>query len=300
MRDADGALAGDLQDLGGVGEPEVVDGDGLQGAHLDAAVRLVAGAIQHGHAVPRQGGAAGQQGGLVGLDDKQVVGLLAGHQELGGTGMGVECVGGDHHAVKVEVGQQRPKAGDLFGRAADLLLGQHRAAGVVHRRQQVHRAAVAGGGAGATQGLAVDRHRPLPWPPPLGIASAVAAVMVLAVGEPGADRGGQGVGVQPAERAADGGLGRHRPVVGGVAPGAKRGTDRLGRVGGPLGNGGKRAGAGQHRGGRQGQDGDQRMAAAQGTPRVGDGGQVAEQVRGLGFLEGAGIAQQGQARRDRA
>jgi len=118
--------------------------------------------------------------------------------------MGVECVGGDHHAVKVELGQQRPKAGDLFGRAADLLLGQHRAAGVVHRRQQVHRAAVAGGGAGATQGLAVDRHRPLPWPPPLGIASAVAAVMALAVGEPGADRGGQGVGVQPAERAADG------------------------------------------------------------------------------------------------
>jgi hypothetical protein len=197
------------------------------------------------------------------------VGLLAGHQELGGTGMGVECVGGDHHAVKVEVGQQRPEAGDLFGRAADLLLGQHRAAGVVHRRQQVHRAAIAigwGSVAGATQGLAVDRHRPLPWPPPLGMASAVAAVMALAVGEPGADRGGQGVGVQPAERAADGGLGRHRPVVGGVAPGAKRGTDRLGRVGGPLGNGGKRAGAGQHRGGRQGQDGDQRMAAAQGTP----------------------------------
>jgi hypothetical protein len=170
---------------------------------------------------------------------------------------------------------------------------------VIHRRQQVHRAAVAGGGAGATQGLAVDRHRPLPWPPPLGMASAGAAVMALAVGEPGADRGGQGVGVQPAERAADGGLGRHCPVVGGVAPGAKRGTDRLGRVGGPLGNGGKRAGAGQHRGCRQGQDGDQRMAAAQGTSRVGDGGQVGEQVQGLGFLEGAGIAQRGQARRDR-
>jgi len=134
---------------------------------------------------------------------------------------------------------------------------------------------------------------------PLGMANAVAAVMALAVGEPGADRGGQGVGVQPAERAADGGLGRHRPVVGGVAPGAKRGPDRLGRVGGPLGNGGKRAGAGQHRGCRQGQDGDQRMAAAQGTSRVGDGGQVGEQVRGLGFLEGAGIAQRGQAQRDR-
>jgi hypothetical protein len=41
------------------------------------------------------------------------------------------------------------------------------------------------------------------------------------------------------------------------------------------------------------------MAAAQGTSRVGDGGQVGEQVRGLGLLEGAGIAQRGQARRDR-
>jgi hypothetical protein len=208
-------------------------------------------------------------------------------------------VGGDHHAVKVEVGQQRPKAGDLLGRAADLTLGQHRSAGVVHRRQQVHRAAAAGGGVGATQGLAVDRHRPLPWPPPLGMVSAGAAVMALAVGEPGADRGGRGVGVQPAERAADDGLGRHRPVVGGVAPGAKRGADRLGGVGGPLGNGGKRAGAGQHRGRRQGQDRDQRMAAAQGTSRIGDGGQVGEQVRGLGFLERVGIAQRVKTRWDR-
>jgi hypothetical protein len=195
-------------------------------------------------------------------------------------------VGGDHHASEVEAGQQRPQAGDLLGGAADLVLGQHRAAGVVHRRQQVHRAAVAGGGAGATQGLAVDRHRPLPWPLPLGMASAVAAVMALAVGEPGADRGGQGVGLQPAERTADGGLGRHRPVVGGVAPGAKRGPDRLGCVGGPRGNGGKRAGTGQHRGGRQGQDGDQRMAAAQGTSRVGDGGQGGEQVRGSASWRG--------------
>jgi hypothetical protein len=63
--------------------------------------------------------------------------------------------------------------------------------------------------------------------------------MVLAVGEPGADRGGQGVGVQPAQRAADGGLGRHRPMVGSVAAGAERGADRLGGVGGPLGGGGK-------------------------------------------------------------
>ena len=61
-------LAGDLQDLGGVGGPEVVDGDGLEGAMLDAAVAAVAGGVQDWNAVPGQALAAGQQGGLVGLD----------------------------------------------------------------------------------------------------------------------------------------------------------------------------------------------------------------------------------------
>jgi hypothetical protein len=81
VRDADGALAGDLQDLGGVGEPEVVHGDDLEGAVLDAAVRLVAGAIGDRDAVPGQALAVGQQSGLVGLDREQVVGLLVGDQE---------------------------------------------------------------------------------------------------------------------------------------------------------------------------------------------------------------------------
>jgi hypothetical protein len=34
-------LAGDLEDLGGVREAEVVDGDGLEGAQLDPAVAAV-------------------------------------------------------------------------------------------------------------------------------------------------------------------------------------------------------------------------------------------------------------------
>jgi hypothetical protein len=72
--------AGDLQDLGGVGEPELVDRDGLEGAQLDAAVAAVTGAVQHRDAVPGQALAAVQQG-LVGLDHEQVVGLLAGDQE---------------------------------------------------------------------------------------------------------------------------------------------------------------------------------------------------------------------------
>jgi hypothetical protein len=41
-----------------VREPEVVDGDGLEGAQLDAAVAAVAGAVQHGHLLPGQAGAA--------------------------------------------------------------------------------------------------------------------------------------------------------------------------------------------------------------------------------------------------
>jgi hypothetical protein len=74
-------LAGDLQDLGGVGAPEVVDADGLEGAQLDAAVAAVTGAVQ--------------QGRLVGLDHEQVVRLLLGHQELGGLRVGLERIGGD-------------------------------------------------------------------------------------------------------------------------------------------------------------------------------------------------------------
>jgi hypothetical protein len=84
-------LAGDLQDVGGVREAEVVDGDGLEGAQLDPAVGLVAGAVAHGQVVPGQSGAAVQQGGLVGLDGQQVVGLLVGDQELG-VGVGVQRV----------------------------------------------------------------------------------------------------------------------------------------------------------------------------------------------------------------
>jgi hypothetical protein len=95
-------LADDLQDLGGVRDAEVVDGDGLEGAQLDPAVGLVTGAVAHGHVVPGQAGAAVQQGGLVGLDGEQVVGLLAGDQELGGVGMGVQrvlCRGGCYAEV---------------------------------------------------------------------------------------------------------------------------------------------------------------------------------------------------------
>jgi hypothetical protein len=153
-------------------------------------------------------------------------------------------------------------------------LGQHGAGGVVHRGQQVDLPALRV--PGATQRLAIDRDCP--------------AVPLPAAGKPGADRCGQGVGVKPAERAANGGLGRDAVVVRAIAAGAERGTDWLGSVGGPFGDRGNRAGAAQDRSGGHGQDGDERMAAATGGSRVGDGGQGGEQVRRFGFLERVGIA----------
>jgi hypothetical protein len=180
--------------------------------------------------------------------------------------VGLERVGGDHHLGQVEVGQQWLQAGDLAGGAIDLALGQHHAAGVVHTGKQVDLAAVV---AGAAQRLAVHGHRPRPprWPR-----------RAVAVGEPGADGVGEGLRVQARQGPADGGLGGDGEVPGGVAAGTECGPHRLGRIGGPLGDRGHRPGAGQDRGGGDGQDGDERMAAATGSSGVGDSGQVGEQV----------------------
>jgi hypothetical protein len=192
----------------------VAHGDGFEGAQLDAAVGLVAGAVGDGDVVPGQAGAAVQQGGLVGLDDEQVVGLLAGDQELGGVGVGLECIGGDDHAGKVQPVQQGLEGGDLAGGAVDLALGEHGAGGVVHRGEQVDLAAV--WCAGTAECLAVDRDCPAAW------------LSVVAVGQPGADRGGQGVSIQAAQGPAEGGLGRDAVVVRVIAAGAERGPDWLG------------------------------------------------------------------------
>src|SRR5215217_3449304 len=223
-------LAGDLDDLGGVREPEVVHGDGFEGAQLDAAVAAVAGAVQHRDAMPGQAGAAVQQRGLVGLDGEQVVRLLDGDQELGRVGVGLQRVGGHDHAGKVQVGQQGLEGGHLTRRAVDLALGEHRAGGVVHRGEQVDLPALGAAGAGAAQRLAVDRHR----------SSMLAGLAgTVALGKPGADRGGQRLGIHAGERPADRGLGgdRPHPAAGeGIVAGPERGTHGLGCVRGPLGD----------------------------------------------------------------
>jgi len=213
------------------------------------------------------------------------VGLLLADQELGGVGVRVQRVGGDDRPGKVQRLQQGLEGGDLAGGAVDLVLGQHTAGGVVHRGQQVDLAAVV---FGASQRLAIDRD----CPPPLPLEA-------VAVAKPGADRCGQGLGVQAAQGPADGGFGRDAVVAGSVVAGAERGTDWLGSLGGPFGDRGHRAGAGKHRGGGHGQDGDQWVAAPTRGSRVGDAGQVGEQVRSLGLLERVGIAQRVKTRWDR-
>src|SRR4029453_19057512 len=75
----------------------------------------------------------------------------------------------------------------LTRRAVDLALGEDGAGGLVHRCEQGDLPAL--GAAGAAQRHAVDRDRPSP----LLLAG------VVAVGQPGADRGGQGLGVKPGQ-----------------------------------------------------------------------------------------------------
>jgi hypothetical protein len=88
-------------------------------------------------------------------------------------------------------------------------------------------------------------------------------------------------------------------VAGSLLAGAERDPDRLGRLGGPLGDRGDRPRPSQHRGGRQAQDGDQWVATATGGSRVGDAGQVGEQARGFAVVEGLGVGQMGERGWDR-
>jgi hypothetical protein len=54
-----------------------------------------------------------QEAGLVGLDHQQVGGVLVGGQPVGVLALGVQRVGGDHHAVQVQAAQQWLEGGDL-------------------------------------------------------------------------------------------------------------------------------------------------------------------------------------------
>jgi hypothetical protein len=68
--------AGDPQGLGGVGEVQASHGGDLQAADLHAVVAAVAGVVLGWDVAPRQGSQLAMQGGLVGLYDQDVGGVL--------------------------------------------------------------------------------------------------------------------------------------------------------------------------------------------------------------------------------
>jgi hypothetical protein len=145
---------------------------------------------------------------------------------------------------------------------------------------------------GAAEGLAVDGDGPSP---------ADRGTQTLPVGQPGADGTGPARLGPGGPGAADGGLGRDGEAAGGVVAGTQPGPDRLGRIGGPFGDRSDRPRPGQHRGGRRRQDGDQRVAAPTGRSRIGNGGEVGQQVRGFSVLElaGTGVGEVGERGWDR-
>jgi hypothetical protein len=99
--------------------------------------------------------------------------------------VGMQRISGDHHPVKVQAGQQWPQAGDLARGAVDLALGQDRAAGVVHRGQQVDLAAIA---FGAPECLAVHRQGTPPPASTVPVGRGLGMLERVDVGELGQGR----------------------------------------------------------------------------------------------------------------
>ncbi|GAA3305833.1 hypothetical protein GCM10020219_001120 [Nonomuraea dietziae] len=100
---------------------------------------------------PGQGLETAQERGLVALDDEQVV--AAGGDDLPGVVvLGVQGVGGDHHAGQVQVGQQGCECGDLVALGLDLPLSYDDLGVVAGGGQQMDDTVR---GAAAAQGLAV-------------------------------------------------------------------------------------------------------------------------------------------------
>ena len=158
----------------------------------------------------------------------------------------------------------------------------------------MHRAAVTVGWVGAAHRFVVDGY----GPPPAGPSRHGCPVRV---GQPGADGTGQRIWVQAGKGSADGGLGRAGEVAGGVAAGHPARPGPAGAHQRPTRRSRRPTGAGQHRGGGQAQDGDQGVAAATGSSRIGDGGEAGEQLRGVGVgkLERVGLGEVGQGGWDR-
>jgi hypothetical protein len=131
---------------------------------------------------------------------------------------------------------------------------------VVQRGQQVPGRAI--GRARSAQCLAIHRDQPPSAPGRSGTLPG-----------PGAGRGIQGISVQVVQGPPEGGLARHHAADPERIPGA------LVCVGGPFGDRGERAGAGQHRAYRQAQDRCQLVPDPAAGPRIRDRGQHRQQPR---------------------
>jgi hypothetical protein len=108
----------------------------LQGATLGAAMAAFPLVVGHRHVAPGHSGELGVQAGLVALDDKQVV--RAALVQVGGVAvLGVQGIGGDDGPCDVHPVQQRGEHGNFVGLGSHLHLAQHRAMGMIERRQQV-------------------------------------------------------------------------------------------------------------------------------------------------------------------
>jgi hypothetical protein len=94
-------------------------------------------------------------------------------------------------------------------------------------------------------------------------------------------------------------VGKQRLEARHLAAGAERDPDWLRGSSGPLGDRDHRPGAGQHRSGGHGQDGNQPVAAPTVTSRVTDGGQVGQQLRGFSVLKRGGVGELGESGWDR-
>jgi hypothetical protein len=241
-------------------------------------VAPVADVVCDGDVAPGQGGQLVVQGGLVGLDDQHIRGVLVGDQPVGLLALGMERVGGDDPPGQVQPLQQGPEPGDLVGGGLHVGLTQDRTGGVVHHREQLDlRVGVV---AAAAQGLAIDRDRLPPRHP--GCRRRPGGWWGRLVGQPGADDLVQRVGVDAGQHAAHGGLGGRSPSAGQrVAACPERGQDRPGRVSYPFTDRGQGLGAGQHRGDRHGQHRDQRVPSAAAVAWVGDVGEVVKQAAAL-------------------
>lgn len=136
---------------------------------------------------------------MVALDHGDVVGLLVLDQEPGVLGLRVQRVEGDHRAGQVERSEEGLEGGDFVGFLADLALGDDLAA-CGHRGEEVDLGAVLS--AGAADGLAVDGQRTE------RLLVRCLFRFRFAVGEPGADRGIEGIAVDALQQTAHSGSGR--------------------------------------------------------------------------------------------